>query len=179
MNLDARLLALVNAIGPDIKALKTADGTLANLSTTAKGNLVAALNEVYALAAGAAGAAPILDSAGDGVIDKTWSANKIFDEIALAINSLRTELRAGAGAALDTFAEVAAQLATDESAAAALTTAVGNRVRFDAAQGLTAPQQVQARSNIAAADAVALASLTTAVGNTDQDLAAAYVTAKA
>lgn len=173
MTLEQRLLALVNAIGPDIKALKAADGDLATLTTTAKNNLVAAINEVRALAQSAAGGGvAILDTAGDGDTTHTWSANKIFDEIAASISSLRNELRGGASAALDTFAEVAAQLAADESAASALATAVGNRVRFDAAQVLDATQQATARSNIGAASA-------TAVGNTDQDLVAAYTTAKA
>lgn len=162
MSLDAKLLALIQAIGPDIKALQTARGDLAALTTTAKGNLVAAINEVHALVGGAS----INDAAGDGVVDETWSANKIYDEIAAAISGLRNELRAGAGAALDTFAEVAAQLAADESAAAALATSVANRVRYDAAQGLTAPQQLQACQNIG-------------VGNPEQDLVAAYTAAKA
>ena len=171
MTLEQRLIALANAIGADVKALRAADGNLTSLSTTAKGNLVAAINEVYTMAQGG-GAATILDTAGDGVTDKTWSADKIGDTITAAISSLRDELRAGAGPALDTFAEVAAQLAADESAAAALTTAVNNRVRFDAAQVLTAPQQTQARANIGAADA-------SLFGNTDADLAATYATAKA
>jgi hypothetical protein len=176
MSLEAKLLALVNAVGPDIKALNTAKGDLAALTTANKTNLVAALNEVRTLAQSGTGL--IDDAAGDGIVNKTWSANKTFDEIAAAIAALRLELRAGAGAALDTFAEVAAQLATDESAAAALATAVGFRVRFDAAQVLTAGEKTQARSNMGAADALALTALTTAVGNTEQDLVVAYTVAK-
>lgn len=83
-----------------------------------------------------------------------------------SVAALRTELRAGAGAALDTFAEVAAQLGADETAAAALSTAVGNRVRYDAAQTLTTPQKAQACANLG-------------VGDPEQDLLAAYNTAKA
>ena len=83
-----------------------------------------------------------------------------------AINNLRSELRAGAGAALDTFSEVAAQLQADESAAAALATAINNRVRFDEAQNLSAAQQLQACTNIG-------------IGNPDVDLISAYNTAKA
>jgi hypothetical protein len=40
MTLQLRLEALIQAIGPDIKALYTQDGNLANLNTTAKSNLV-------------------------------------------------------------------------------------------------------------------------------------------
>lgn len=174
MTLEQRLLALVNAIGPDIKALRVADGDLTALSTIAKANLVAAINEVYGMAqAAAGGGVSINDTATDGDTTVTWSADKIFDEIAAAIASLKTELLGpGASAALDTFKEIQDQLAADESAAAALSTAVNNRVRFDAAQVLDAAQQTQARSNIGAASA-------TAVGNTDQDLVAAYTAAKA
>lgn len=159
---DAKLLAITQAIGADIKALEIARGNLAALNTAAKSNLVAAINEVFALIGGVA----INDAAGDGVVDQTWSANKIYDEITARIDALRNELRAGAGAALDTFAEVAAQLAADESAAAALATAVSNRVRFDAAQVLTGPQQLQACQNLG-------------IGDPEQDLLGAYNAAKA
>ncbi len=83
-----------------------------------------------------------------------------------SISGLRDELRAGAGSALDTFKEVADQLAADETAAAALATSVATRVRFDQAQTLTAAQTLIAATNVG-------------VGNYDQDLVAAYVTAKA
>lgn len=168
--LEQRLNAIASAIGADVKALRLADGDLSSLSTAANGNLVDAINEVFALANSGTGI--INDASGDGEVAKTWSANKIFDEIAAAIAGLRTELRAGAGAALDTFAEVAAQLAADESAAAALSTAVNNRIRFDAAQVLSAAEKAQARTNMGAADA-------SLFGNTDLDLVAIYTAAKA
>jgi hypothetical protein len=187
MSLETKLLALVQAIGPDIKALRTADGNLSSLSTTAKSNLVAAINEVYGIAqAAAGGGVSINDTAGDGNTTVTWSANKIFDEINASISGLRTELRDGAGAALDTFKEIADAMAADDTAAAAMSTAIANRVRFDEAQVLTAPQQTTARSNIGAASATDLgttntnlSTLSTNVGNTEQDLVAAYNTAKA
>jgi hypothetical protein len=142
--LEQRLNNLASAIGADIKALRDADGSLSSLPTTAKNNLVSAIAEVYAMANG--------------------SANQTA--INTAINNLRNELRAGASAALDTFAEVAAQLQADESAAAALSTSINNRVRFDAVQTLTVAQQLQACTNIG-------------IGNPDVDLVSAYNTAKA
>jgi hypothetical protein len=163
MTLETRVNNLATAIGLDIKAARLRDGDLATLSTTAKTNLVAAINE---LAAAIASGATILDTAGDGVTNKTWSADKIYDEITAAKAQVKLDLTAGASAALDTFAEVAAQLAADESAAAALATAVANRVRYDAAQSLTAPQQLQACNNIG-------------VGNPDADFTATYTAAKA
>ncbi len=89
-----------------------------------------------------------------------------------AIAALRVELRAGAGATLDTFAEVAQALADDDTAAAALATAIANRVRFDQAQVLSPQQKAFALANIGA---VASAD----IGNPSADLAALYAAAKA
>lgn len=48
--LEQRLNNLASAIGADIKALRDTSGVLANLPTTAKNNLVAAIAEVYSMA---------------------------------------------------------------------------------------------------------------------------------
>jgi hypothetical protein len=176
MILEQRLNSLAAAIAVDVKALRLADGTLSSLSTANKTNLVAAINEVLSIAQDGAGV--ILDTAGNGDTAKTWSADKIYDHVLASIDSLRTELTNGASAALDTFGEIAAQLSADQSSAAALATAVANRVRFDAAQTLDATQKATARTNIDAASQADLSALTTAVGNTDQNLVAAYVAAR-
>lgn len=178
MSFETRVAALATAIGTDIKTLTQNQGTLSSLSTTAKSNLVAAINEIFTIASNVQVGAQILDTAGDGVTDKTWSANKIYDELTAAIAALRTELTNGAASALDTFAELAAALNNDPSFATNVATSLANRVRYDAAQTLTAPQQAQARSNIGAASAAALTALTTAVGNSDADFVATYTTAK-
>lgn len=171
--LEARLIALAQAVGADIKQARIERGSLTALSTTDKASLVAAINEVLAIAQSAAGGGvSINDAAGDGNITVTWSANKIFDSIEAAKTAVKNDLTAGAAAALDTLNELAAALGNDPNFAATIATEIANRVRFDANQGLTAPQQVQARSNIgalAAADA----------GNTDRDLLADYTAAKA
>lgn len=166
--LESRLIALAQAIGTDIKALKTADGSLSSLNTTAKTSLVSAINEVFTMV-GSAGAA-INDSATGAAT--TYSSNKVSADLTAAISALRLELRSGAGAALDTFAELATALGNDPSFAATIATSLGYRVRFDAAQTLTAPQKAQVKAN--------LEFLTVAeTGNLDTDLSAAYVTAKA
>lgn len=56
---------------------------------------------------------------------------------------------------------------------------VANRVRYDAAQTLTAPQQTQARTNIDAAAASDVSGLITGLGTYDRDYAADYAAAKA
>ena len=171
MTLEARVVALAQAIGTDVKALLQAQGSLSALSTTAKNNLVAAINELQALVAGSAGAT-INDTAGDGATTVTWSADKIFDTIEAAKAAVKSDLTNGAGAALDTLAELAAALGNDPNFSATLATQIANRVRYDAAQTLTAQQQAQARANIGAQSAAA-------IGDPDRDLVADYTAAKA
>ena len=141
-----RLIDLANAIGADIKTLTINQGSLPALTTTAKTNLVAAINEINA-ALGGAGAV-INDAAGDGNVTDTWSANKIFDTIEAAKLAVKNDLIAGAGATLDTLNELAAALGNDPSFAATIATELSNRVRYDAAQVLNAAQKLQACTNI-------------------------------
>ena len=162
MTLEARVVALAQAIGTDVKTLTTAVGSLSGLNTTAKSNLVAAINEIALAAASATG----ID---DGVTseESTWSSNKISSEISGTISGLV----GGAGAALDTLKELADALNNDPSFATTIATQIANRVRFDDAQTLTAPQKAQACDNIGAASLVA-------TGDLDRDFAAVYTTAK-
>jgi hypothetical protein len=168
-----RLQDLAVQLGTDHKTLKTmingnvAD--LAGLATTIKTNLVAAINEVRQLAVDAAaqGGAEINDAATNST--EAWSSQKIVDEILAAVNGLAT----GAPAALNSIDELAAALQDDANVITNLLTAMGNRVRVDAAQSFSAGEKAQARSNIGA-------DITSAqTGDTDQDLVAAYNTAKA
>lgn len=177
MSLESRIIALAQAVGTDVKALTVAQGSLSALNTTAKTSLVAAINELLALAGGSG--ASIDDLAGDGNTGVTWSANKIFDSIEAAKAAVKNELVSGAGAALDTLNELAAALGNDPSFAATIAAEVANRVRYDASQTLTAPQQVQARSNIGAASASDVSGLLTGLGAYDRDYAADYTAAKA
>ena len=173
MTLEQRLIALAQVIGADIKALNLAQGSLSTLATTAKNNLVAAINELkMAVDAAAGGGVTIDDAAGDGATTVTWSADKIHDTIEAAKLAVKNELTDGAGAALDTLAELAAALGNDPSFAATIAAEIASRVRYDAAQTLTAPQQAQARANIGALGAVE-------IGNPDHDFVADYTAAKA
>ena len=161
MTLQAQLTSVVQSIATDIKALVVAQGSLAALSTTENGSLVGAINELFALISGAGGAG-ILDTAGDGDTTHTWSANKITDELA----ALRSSILNGVDPAWDTLQELAAGLSNQDSAINNLLTAVGNRVRFDAAQTLTTAQKLQACQNIG-------------IGDPETDLVAIYNAAKA
>ena len=162
MTLEARVVALAQAIGSDVKTLTTAVGSLSGLTTTAKSNLVAAINEIAQAAASATG---IDDGVTSGA--STWSSSKIGSEISGAISGLV----GGAGTALDTLKELADALNNDPSFATTIATQIANRVRFDDAQVLTAPQKAQACDNIGAASLLA-------TGDLDRDFTAAYTAAK-
>ena len=164
MSLETRIIALAQAIGTDVKTLTIKQGDLTSLSTTAKGNLVAAINELYGAVGGAG--AQINDTAGNGDTLVTWSADKIYDTIEAAKLAIKNDLVNSASAALDTLSELASALNNDPSFAVTIATELGNRVRFDSAQTLTAAQKLQACTNIG-------------IGDPERDLAAAYVTAKA
>ena len=173
MTLEQRLIALAQAMGADVKALTAAQGSLSALNTTTKTSLVAAINELKTAVDAAAGSGvSINDTAGDGATGVTWSANKIHDTIEAAKLAVKNDLTAGAAAALDTLNELAAAMNNDPNFAATIAAEVANRVRYDAAQTLTAPQQTQARANIGAQSAAA-------IGDPDRDLVADYTAAKA
>lgn len=61
-------------------------------------------------------------------------------------------------ATLDTLNELAAALGDDPAFATTVSTALGNRLRVDAAQGLTGPQQAQGRGNLGLGSAALAAS---------------------
>jgi capsid protein len=161
MSLQSQLQSLITSIATDIKALLANQGNLTTLNTTTKTSLVAALNELKTSINSIDLTALISDSTANSTT-KTYSIDKINSQISAAVSALV----AGAPTALDTLNELATAIASDESGIAGLVTAVGNRIRFDAAQSLTGPQQVQACQNIG-------------VGDPTTDLAAAYATAKA
>lgn len=156
-NLVADLEALATALGTDVKTLTTAVGVLSSLTTADKTSLVAAINEVKA---GSAGSPPDATTTVKGVVELATNA-----ETTTGTDTVRAVTPAGVQAAIDalvaaapgtlnTLDELAAAVGDDANFAATITTALANRVRHDAAQGLGGPAQVQARSNIAAAAAV-------------------------
>lgn len=137
---EAQIDALAAAIATSVNARKSDAGTLASLATTAKSSLVAAINEVQASAG--AGGASIAD--GSTATTTTWSSTKIVDAIAAAVSGLL----GGAASAYDTLGEIQTLMASDDTETSGILTALGNRLRFDAAQTLTSPQKAQALANL-------------------------------
>ncbi len=169
MTLQQRISALITAIGTDVKDIYTkvvpAGGTTGQV-------LRKTSNTSYATE----WATP--SSTGATIDDTTAAADKVFSStktnalIATAKTEVQTAILGGASSAYDTLVELQAFIEADATATSALTIAVGNRVRFDAAQTLTSGEKIQAKANIDAYGSVEL-------GNPDTDLAALYVTAKA
>ena len=142
--LQTNLDALVTQIGTDMGLVQ--DDIAAALAA------IAALPSVASL---------INDAAGAGVTNKTWSADKLVSEFAATITAAvaqaKTEIVDGAPAAYDTLLEIASYISTDQTQAAAILLALDNRVRFDAAQTLSAAEQEQAQANIGVTGAGLLA----------------------
>jgi capsid protein len=158
MSLATRIESLVIRVAQEFNDVRAKAGNLANLTTTDKSNLVAAINE---LKAAVVSSSEIDD--GNIATSSTFSSSKIVT----LLDALKIEILGGADAAYDTLLEIQQLLQNGTSGLDALLTAVNNRVRFDAAQSLTAPEQAQARSNIGAVAA-------SDVGNTDTDFVAVF-----
>ena len=164
MSLVSQVSTLATRIATEFKTLRATLGSNASLATTEKGTLVGAINEV-AGAVGSAGAT-INDTTPSGIT--VYSSNKTNSQISAATAALV----GSAPGTLDTIQELSAALGDDPNAITSLTTAIGNRVRYDASQSLTGPQQTQARSNIGAgtSDLVIGTSGTTAAAGNDARL---------
>lgn len=160
MSLQTQITALIAAIASDIKTLLANTGNLANLTTANKTSLVNSLNELKSSIANIDLTSLISDATLTST-QKTYSIDKINAQIAAAVAALVNS----APGTLDTLKELADALTADSSTLSGLVTAVGNRVRFDAAQSLTDPEKITACQNLG-------------IGDPTTDLAAAYSAAK-
>lgn len=172
--LEQRIVSLAQAIGLDVKNLTNSIGVLANLTTTEKTNLVAAINELKSDLGSIDLSGLINDAAASGT-DVTYSVDKIL----ALLDTLKSDILGGIpSTALDTIKELADFL-SDNTVAGGLVEQLGNRVRVDAAQSFDSTKQAQGRSNIGAASASDLTSLSNAIGDTDHNFVTDYNTAKA
>ena len=144
--LATRITDLATRLATECKSIRTlVNGNAADLSsltTTQKTSLVAAINELKTAIDNSGSSITISDSTSSTT--EVWSSSKVSAAIAQA----KSDLINGAGAALDTLSELAAALGNDANFASTVTTALGYRLRFDAAQTLTTGQKTQACDNL-------------------------------
>lgn len=152
--LQQRLADLSVRIATECKTIRTlVNGNAADnsaLITTAKSNLVSAINEVKAQAnsLAASGGATINDASTSSAT-QTYSIDKIRGEIASTAAATKSAILGGAGAAYDTLQELKDLLDGEDVKITDIMTALGSRVRTDTAtQGLTTVQKANARANI-------------------------------
>jgi hypothetical protein len=138
-----------------IKSKTAPIGNVLNLTTSAKGTLVDAVNEVNGIAKAASGggpATPINDTTPSTT--SVYSSSKTEDRINTVATAKAeetfTRVSGGAPEAFDSFKEFSDYVAADKTGAAAMTASINEKVSFNSAQTLTAAQQLQARSNIGA-----------------------------
>lgn len=145
MSLVTNLQDFVTRIATEFKSVRAVTGSLTDLGTTTKASLVSAINEINSRS--------VSGGSGVAINDTTASTGSVFSSAKTnaQISSAVSGLVNSSPAALDTLAELATALGNDSNFASTTAIALGNRVRVDGAQGLTATQQAQARSNIGAA----------------------------
>lgn len=140
MSLSTNVSNLATRVATEIKAVRTlVNGNAANLSaltTTAKTNLVAAINELDA----ALDAIDLTDLISDTTTatTTTWSSTKIDSAIDAAVAALVD----GAPGLLDTLNELAAALGDDQNFATTVTTALGTKAADNAVVKLTGDQTI-------------------------------------
>lgn len=147
MSLSSQIASLATTVGADVKGILASIGTLSELTTTQKANLVVALNELKAGLTGLESelGAQINDEATASTT--TWSSQKINTAISTAVSDLIN----GAPGTLDTLKELADAITENQGAIEAMQTIAAGHVKYDGAQSLTNEQKDQARRNIGAA----------------------------
>ncbi|NCP41638.1 MAG: hypothetical protein COZ79_00050 [Hydrogenophilales bacterium CG_4_8_14_3_um_filter_62_83] len=152
MSLQTQLNSFVLRVADEFNTVKGRTGTLSALTTTDKSSLVAAINELKT----AVITSVAIDDLTIGTAS-TYSSSKIVT----LLDALKADLLGGADPAFDTLLELQQALQNDQTGIAALTASIDKRVRFDAAQALTVPEQTQARDNIGAVASADIGDTTT------------------
>lgn len=135
-------------------------------SEASMGQLATMAAKLDAAKVGAADGAGSLDGAGrqpEAEVPTRLTASVLSAAITLAAASEVAAVVGSAPVTLDTLGELGAALGDDPNFATTVATSLGNRVRFDAAQVLTAEQQAQAADNIGAATVIQIGDTTKAI----------------
>lgn len=147
---------LATRVSTEIKAVRTLvngnQAGLTALSTTAKSNLVAAINELYAALADASGINDAVTSTDSG-----WSSTKTSTEITARISAIVD----AAPGTLDTLNELAAALGDDPAFATTVTGQIATKANDNAVVHLTGAETIAGTKTFSSAPSVPDASFTT------------------
>lgn len=132
MTLQARIESLLTRLATEFKTIHGQIGSLDALSTTEKGSLVGAINDlrsqISAIGGGTGGTGgAVIDDSNTGGTATTLSASKIVS----LLDALKAELLGGADAAFDTLKELQDAVAADQTGLASVLTALDARVRVE------------------------------------------------
>ena len=126
--LEETLVAFATKTAQEINKVRAERGALVGLSTQHKASIVGAINELETKIVAAAGGAV--------------SSSVVDNKIQTAIAGLKTEIMGdNVPAALDTLKEIATAIQNDQTATAAMATAIADRIKLDSVQQLTAQQK--------------------------------------
>ncbi len=126
--LEETLVAFATKTAQEINKVRAERGALAGLSTQHKASIVGAINELETK----------IVAASSGAV----SSSDVDNKIRTAIAGLKTEIMGDdVPAALDTLKEIATAIQNDQTATAAMATAIADRIKLDSVQQLTAQQK--------------------------------------
>lgn len=146
--LEETLVAFATKTAQEINKVRAERGALAGLSTQHKASIVGAINELETK----------IVTASSGAV----SSSVVDNKIQTAIAGLKTEIMGdNVPAALDTLKEIATAIQNDQTATAAMATAIADRIKLDSVQQLT----VQQKQNV---------ETTLNLGNTGVDLVSVF-----
>lgn len=142
-----------------VAGIDATTGSLSSLTTTTQSSLVAAINEVKsdvttpttvtsAQISDATTVGKAVLTAADGPSACSAIGAYTSAQTDSAISTATAALVASAPGTLDTLNELATALGDDPVFAASTATALGNRLRVDTTQGLTATQQQTGQANL-------------------------------
>ena len=129
MSNQSRITSVIQTIAGHIKTINSKHGNLSSLSTTDKTNLVNAINEINTLAI-------------------SLNSQEFADMLSARLETLKSEILDGVSSAFDTLQELHDLVVANQIDTTDLNTSLVGTVRFDAAQTLSDPQQIQACMNI-------------------------------
>jgi len=162
---ETRLKAALLSIRNKFNSITTAIGPLADLTTTARGSIVNALNEVdgrVKAISGSAGGATINDTTPSQTT--TYSSTKSESRLSEVAAAVKADVLGGVGEATDTLSEFKSYVDAGQGADL---TALANRLRIDQVVAYTADQKAFGIGNLGAVSI-------DAIGNPDADLAAYF-----